>query len=272
MERALRGMRGVDPVRNTLLRLMRGIAGPGRRIRVILLYHSVGSDVSPASIPVKAFATQMELVARRFKTVRLGDLRSATRSGHPSEENIACVTFDDGYADNFEHALPVLEQCGIKATFFVVSGFLGKTCPTFAGPIPMMEAGQVRELAAMGHEIGSHTVSHRLLAALPHRTATMEMELSKKTLEDMLGEEVSSLAYPKGSYDRGMEETAERLGYRTAATTREGLVEPRPDWMALPRVWIGNRLNMGAFEAKLSPAIDWYVQLRSACVRVWHSS
>ncbi|MGH7770918.1 MAG: polysaccharide deacetylase family protein [Candidatus Binatia bacterium] len=227
---------------------------------VILLYHSIGKD-APHSVPLPMFEQQMEILVRRFQVIRLRDLPAALASAS-ADANIACVTFDDGYWDNYECALPVLERFGIKATFFIATGFLGKSFRTFAGEYPMMTAAQVRELAALGHEIGAHTVSHPKLTKVSLETARAEVEGSNRFLEELLATEVMSFAYPKGDYNQAVKTLLTALGFRVAVTIQEGLVDGNPDWLALPRVWVGNKLDLKAFEAKISPAMRWYAQLR----------
>lgn len=249
-----------DLARNTIYRLLYGFTGPGQGTRVILLYHSVGSD-APHSIPVSAFKQQMEFLAECFKVVRLCDLPEVMAL-ESSNANIACITFDDGCRDNYDCALPVLEHFGIRVTFFIATGFLDKAFPTFAGEYPMMTCAQVRELATLGHEIGAHTTSHPKLTKVPLEIARAEVEDSKRFLEDLLRNEVVSFAYPKGNYNEAVRVLVESLGFRAAVTIRERLVSASPDWLALPRVWISNTLGMGAFKAKTSPAVDWYARLR----------
>lgn len=249
-----------DWIRNAIYRLIYSFTGPGQGVRVILLYHSVGGDV-PYSIPASAFKQQIELLAESFKVVRLCDLPEAMASESPNA-NIACVTFDDGRRDNYDCALPVLEHFGIKATFFITTGVLDKTFPTFSGECPMMTCGQVQELATLGHEVGAHTTSHPKLTKVPLETARVEVESSKRFLKDLLGSEVVSFAYPKGDYNEAVRALVRLLGFRMAVTIHEGLVSGSPDWLALPRVWISNTLDMGAFRAKTSPVVDWYAQLR----------
>lgn len=249
-----------DLVRNTAYQLLYALTGPGQGTRVILLYHSVGSDASH-SLPLDTFERQMEVLVERFKVVRLCDLSEAMASAL-ADTNIACVTFDDGYRDNYEHALPVLEQLGIKSTFFIATGYLGKSFPTYAGEFPMMTSAEVRELAALGHEIGAHTVTHPKLTKVPLEAARAEIETSKHFLEDLLHSEVASFAYPKGDYNEAVETLLSSLSFKLAVTIREGLISEKPNWLALPRVWISNKLSMGTFAAKTSPAICWYARLQ----------
>jgi peptidoglycan/xylan/chitin deacetylase (PgdA/CDA1 family) len=240
-------------------RLLHRLTGPGRSIRVISLYHSVGVD-APHSLPTAAFHRHLDFLRRQFTVVKLSEL-AETMATQP-DARVACITFDDGYADNYEVALPLLESLGLKATFFVTTGYLGGEFPTSFGRFPAMTAAQVKEMARLGHEVGAHTVSHPKLSEVPLATAREEMERSKHWLEDLIGAEVGSFAYPKGAYDDGVKTLAATLGFRGAVTTRSRLVGPHPDWFALPRVWIGRHITDREFEAKLSPATDWYDRLR----------
>lgn len=250
-----------DWAREGVYRLIYALTGPGQGVRAILLYHSVGSQ-APHSVPLSIFQQQMELLMERFKVIRLCDLPKAIAS-YPSEVNLACVTFDDGYQDNYEHALPVLERFRVKATFFIATGFLGKTFRTFAGELPMMGETQLRELVALGHEIGAHTVSHPKLTKVSPEEAYREIANSKQFLEDVLQCGVLSFAYPKGDYNSITVNLVRRCGFQIAVTIREGLVSSQPNWLELPRIWVSNKLGLKSFEVRLSPATTIYSYLRS---------
>jgi peptidoglycan/xylan/chitin deacetylase (PgdA/CDA1 family) len=98
-----------------------------RRSRLsILIYHRVFAqpDAFHADVPdTTMFSWQMQLLHRYYNVVPLAQAIELLKSGELPART-ACVTFDDGYADNFLHALPVLKQWQIPATFFVASGFL----------------------------------------------------------------------------------------------------------------------------------------------------
>jgi peptidoglycan/xylan/chitin deacetylase (PgdA/CDA1 family) len=249
-----------DLVSNAVYGLLYTLTGTGQGVRAILLYHSVGHGIL-SSLPLVIFERQMEMLAERFKIVRLCDLPEAMASTS-ADTNLACITFDDGYRDNYEHALPVLERLGIKSTFFIATGFLGKSFPTFAGYVPMMTSAEVKELAALGHEIGAHTVTHPKLSTVPLDTAREEVENSKHFLEELLHREVVSFAYPRGNFNKAVETLLSPLGFKLAVTVREGLVDEKPNWLSLRRVWISNQLSVRAFAAKTSTAIRWYSRLR----------
>ncbi len=244
--------------RRAVYRALRTATGPGRGVRVIPLYHSVGQSLEN-SIDRDVFAHQMSLLAERFQIVRLRDLAAAMSSAGPA--NVAVVTFDDGMRDNHEVALPILERLGLKATFFVTTGFVGGLFPASAGRCPMMTWSQVREVARLGHEIGAHTVSHVKLPQVSPEVATVEIRDSKRALEDALGTEVVSFAYPKGRLDERIVSMVGEAGFRWAVTTEPALVGPSPDWLQLPRVWVDRDCGPREFLAKVSPAETWYRRL-----------
>ncbi len=253
-------LRGV--ARDALYRLLYTLTGPGQGVRAILMYHSIGSDL-PFSTPLNVFKRQMQIIRDRFRVVTLKELLK-TITSTPADANIACITFDDGYRDNYECALPVLEQFGVKATFFVATGFLGKSFPSSAGQVPVMTESEVRELAKLGHEVGAHTVAHPRLTQVSRVTALGEIENSKYILERMLGAAVLSFAYPKGDVNDAVKDIVGALGFKTAVTVREGLMSGSPDWLALPRVWINPGLSLKGFEAKVSPSVEKYQEIRKA--------
>jgi len=204
--------------------------GPGRR--VIWFYHSVGS-ASPLAQPVEAFRTQVRYITRWFRVVKLSEfLTAADVDGH----NLASITFDDGYADNAGHVRDILEAAGIPGTFFVVTGLLGRDFDTSGGPFRLMTAADVKSLAQAGHEVGAHSVTHPILPALAAADARREVADSKRFLEDLLGSEVTSFAYPKGLVDARVRRLVEDAGYRQAVVTRRAFVTPPVDPFALPRL------------------------------------
>jgi peptidoglycan/xylan/chitin deacetylase (PgdA/CDA1 family) len=128
-------------------------------------------------------------------SVRATSLLAVLLAAAPAHASVA-LTFDDGYQSAWDVARPVLQQRGLPATFFIISGRLGGKHLT-----PL----ELRALAADGFEIGSHTVDHRRLTRLPADVAEVEMTQSKAELEAIIGEPVVDLAYPYGDYDAAVE-------------------------------------------------------------------
>jgi peptidoglycan/xylan/chitin deacetylase (PgdA/CDA1 family) len=151
------------------------------------------------------------------------------------------ITFDDGYADFHESALPVLERFGFAATLFVTTGWLTDAGPHAAGrPLDRtLSWSQTREAAAHGIEIGAHSHSHPQLDQLPGGALYDELTRSRSLIEDRLGVQVRVMAYPYGYSSARVRRTVLRTGYRRAcAVANEIAVPDRHDRLALPRLTV----------------------------------
>lgn len=136
------------------------------------------------------------------------------------------ITFDDGTACTFEHAMPILARYGYAATVFVVAGLVGGRnewmCRDGHPARAMLSATQLRELAGANVEVGSHTVSHTRLAGLAANELAHEVCDSKLMLEDLLGSRVAHFAYPYGSHDDAAMRAVRDAGYLAACSTVMG--------------------------------------------------
>jgi peptidoglycan/xylan/chitin deacetylase (PgdA/CDA1 family) len=302
------------------------------------MYHRVAEEnVDPWSLCVKQqhFAEQMEVLRREAHPISLRQLVQAHKEGRIPDRAVA-VTFDDGYADNFHSAKPLLEQYNIPATVFVASGYVGherefwwdelERVLLHPGTLPKMltlnirgkayewDLGEVatyseeeyrrhvnsiidwegnssvrhslylsiykllqpllenerqnvmddlwqksgatpvrrqthralsnEELRILNQgeliEIGSHTVTHPLLPALSVSQQQDEIQRSKSTLEEMIGQRVTSFAYPYGNYKRDAVTIARETEFDCACSTIVGPVWRRSDPFQLPRVTVEN--------------------------------
>jgi peptidoglycan-N-acetylglucosamine deacetylase len=130
------------------------------------------------------------------------------------------TSWDDGHETDLRLA-ERLAAHGLKGTFYVA----------FNDPRPaeIGDAG-IRELHRMGMEVGSHTLTHRLLSPLPAETVRHEFAESRRRLENIIGAPVRSLSYPQGAYTRAavaaLRETGYTLGRTTVAFHTGGAFDP----------------------------------------------
>lgn len=187
----------------------------------ILMYHQVVEDgernsktrrTNPAyTVTAGRFREQMAWLAENgFRTRSLGDV---TGPFTPLQSSLV-ITFDDGWADNASHALPVLLEYGFSATIFVVTGFIGTQ--------DYLDWAQLRVLSENGVSLQSHTVSHRPLEELGHDEVAEELGASKKVLEDRLGTAVDYVSMPQGSWNRRILHAARAAGYLGVCTSEPG--------------------------------------------------
>ena len=150
------------------------------------------------------------------------------------------VTFDDGFRNVFELALPVLQKRGLRAIQFIVAGLIsGEDAWDRAigePPQALMDEGMIREWLAAGHEIGSHTLTHPHLPTLGREQMRAEVFDSKRRLEDRFGVAVKHFCYPYGDNDEAVRDLVGEAGYDSAPTVRFGTNLPGGEPLALNRV------------------------------------
>lgn len=171
----------------------------------ILGYHSIGAVADEYTVPLPVFEQQLDwLKAEGFATVSVHDLVE----GAPRPRRSIILTFDDGKEDAVRLVLPALRKRGMRASFFVITGFVGK--PGY------LSWDDVRTLVAAGMEIGSHTVDHLRLADLPVDRVREELVESRHTLEREIQQPVQVVAYPFNSMRVSTARQARAAGYRAA--------------------------------------------------------
>jgi peptidoglycan/xylan/chitin deacetylase (PgdA/CDA1 family) len=203
------------------------------------MYHKVNDRwPNPATVPTAVFDEQMRLLRDlAYTPVTLEAVRDHYLEGAPLPPKAVLITFDDGYRDNLENALPVLERYGYPAVVFVPIGYLddGRPLP-HEEPLlrlgvrnPTVRWAELAELEARGMRVESHGIAHRPLSELSLDEALREIVLSKLRLEERLGREVEAFAYVKGSLADYRPEHAslvEQAGYRLAFSTVSGANGP----------------------------------------------
>jgi peptidoglycan/xylan/chitin deacetylase (PgdA/CDA1 family) len=213
-----------------------------RDVPMILMYHAVAdvaTDPYRLAVSPRRFAEQLAWLERAgLRGVGVGELVNAMAAGRAG--GLVGLTFDDGYTSVLDTVLPELGRRGFGATAFIITGRLGGTNDWDDGPVwPLLGRAGVRELAAAGLEIGSHSQTHPRLAGAGARRQEAEVTASRERLEDLLSAPVRGFAYPYGSMDEAARYAVGRAGYEYACAVETPAACLGP--LALPRVYVGER-------------------------------
>jgi len=220
-------------------------------VPMILMYHGVADEADDPNhlcVAPARFAEQLTWLKRRgLRGVSIATLVDAMRAGR--SRGLIGITFDDGYVNVLEAALPELRRHDFTATMFIVSDRLGGSNEWDEGPRwPLMTASQVGELAAAGMEIGSHSTTHVRLAGLDAGQLTAQVAGSRASLADLTGAPVRGFAYPYGSMDAAARSAVRDAGYDYACAVQTPMREL--GIMALPRVYVGQSDDARRMAAK----------------------
>jgi peptidoglycan/xylan/chitin deacetylase (PgdA/CDA1 family) len=228
----------------------------------ILLYHSISDTASQRfrrwAVRPEQFAAQVaHLRARSYTPLTVAQLAAATaRNPADLPPRPVVLTFDDGFADFYDRALPVLQEHRFTATLYVATGFVGGTSRWLRsageGERPMLTWVQLRELRARGIECGAHGHSHRPLDELPRRVALDEIARSTGLVADATGAPVVTFAYPHGYYDRAVREMVRMVGHVAACAVKHALSAPDDDRFALARVVVEADTDLDRFSRLLA--------------------
>ncbi len=170
-------------------------------------------------------------------------------------EKPVVITFDDGYAATFYHALPIIEKYGFGAVIFMLSGYIGKKNSWDLSLEPSrvrhLNGEELLELSGKGWEIAAHTLTHRALTHMTHEKARYEIEKSGSILEDILNVHTDGFAYPFGRFNPLVKEFVRQCGYRYAcgALKRHQLPESSYELVRIP---VYRTDGVHAIEKKLS--------------------
>jgi peptidoglycan/xylan/chitin deacetylase (PgdA/CDA1 family) len=236
--------------------------------RVVLCYHSVDPHPSYLGLTPELFDAHLAWLGANCRVLPLDELVAGPQ---PGGGPYVAITFDDGYADNHAHALPLLRARGMPASFFVAVGFLERDRDVMAhlaevwrrpsDQLQPLSWEQVAELRGAGMSIGSHTWSHRNLAELPAEAVEADLSRSRAVLERRLAEPVRTIAYPWGKLGRhvnaGTFAAARRAGFELGLISLPRAVSDHDDPMRVARLGVGDDA-VDRLAAKVTGAIDWH--------------
>lgn len=227
----------------------------------ILTYHHIadcpadqadhrGLFVSPA-----LFDRQLAwLAGRGYVSVTLDQIAASLKGQAPLPRRWVCITFDDGFRDNYTAALPLLQKHGFSATIFLVTDRVGRSEPTGAWN-DYLTLDDLRQMTAAGIQFGSHTHTHPRLTKLPSDAVAEELLESRRRMEEDFQLPPSWFCYPYGNFSPRIAGLVKDAGFVGALSTiRDN--RPAPDMLYwLPRVMVMNDTEPKRLSYMLSP---WY--------------
>ena len=231
----------------------------------ILMYHQIvaappkGAAFRSLCVSPRAFGRQMAwlrcLGYRGLSMSALMPYLKGERTG-----KVVGITFDDGYLNNLQHALPVLRHHGYSSTCYVVSQQLGKTnewdCEGGVVQTPLMDASHLRQWLAGGQEVGAHTRHHVRLTQADLPSAREEISLCKAELEDLTNSPVQHFCYPYGDYLAEHVAVVQSVGFESATTTQRSRCQANEHLMQLPRVPVLRTTSLPLLWLKLATAYE----------------
>jgi peptidoglycan/xylan/chitin deacetylase (PgdA/CDA1 family) len=205
------GFWGYLSLRAVCLRLLGRIA-PATCI--ILYYHSIPSKDR------KAFAKQVEMLARMARPVNVNHVSTLVPG-----TRYAAITFDDGFEDAIENAVPELVKRNVPAVFFVTTGMLGQPAAWWPEAAPernrrIATAEQLQELPREWIGLGAHTLTHPRLSQIEEAQAKREIVDPRDQLESLLGRKIETFSFPYGDFNDALVRWCREAGYRRVFTTQ----------------------------------------------------
>ncbi len=165
------------------------------------------------------------------------------------------LTFDDGYKDNYDLAFPILKEFNFKATIFLMGSLTYNEWDVKAGgerKFSLMSVEMIKEMQDYGIEFGAHTFNHPKLNTLSNEEIEHQIVDVKKPLEEKIGKEIITFAYPYGILNDYAKEMAKKAGYTFALATDSGSVCLSDDLYQIRRIAIFPNTNLFSFKRKVA--------------------
>ena len=236
---------------------------------IILLYHRIANvqdDPHLLSVKQKNFKKHISYLKSNYQIIPLDFLVENLKKNKVPKKSVV-ITFDDGYVDNYYHALPILKGFNVPATIFAVSGKIGAKKPFYwdketrkqdkGRPLTKRELIKLSKSRLI--EIGSHTVNHLPLSNLNIKQQRGEILESKTVLENIIKTKVKHFSYPFGTnndYNKQTIRIVKRGSFISACANFRGMVTKRSDIYQLPRFIVRDwnleefKKNIGRFFTK----------------------
>lgn len=217
---------------------------------VILLYHSVSENGDLPTVRPDDFNRQLNyLKINKFNVIKLTDLFEYLANRRLLPPKTVCLTFDDGYEDNYSSVFPILKKHNFPATIFISTALIDKASVSSRGEsFKYLNEPEIKAMSASGLvDFGSHSHNHWKLSGLSDDRARLELETSKNILEKLLNKKIVSLAYPVGRFKPATEAVAKKL-FKIICTVKKGRIRETDYGWRLKRNSVDAEVNFTQFK------------------------
>ncbi|TVY10489.1 polysaccharide deacetylase family protein [Paenibacillus cremeus] len=217
-----------------------------KKLRIpVLNYHSITVDPGNiATITPEKFEAQMDALAEEgYTTLTLQQFFNILEGKEPSPDKPVLLTFDDGYADNYQYALPVLQKHQFHATLFVSPGMVDDGY--------YLSWEQIKEMHEAGWDIQPHGMTHPHLPKLSAEEQAYEIVEARRLIERHLGTKADVYCYPYGEYNQSTLTILKEYGFRYAFTIDQGKTTPDQHPYKLKRIFVNGEESMSKWKSKL---------------------
>ena len=228
----------------------------------VIMYHRVinnpeNEGVHGTYIYENIFREHMQyLKDKNYTVITFKDLdKIGWRNRFEKDKKYIFITFDDGYKDNYDLAFPILKEFGFKATIFLMGSSTYNEWDVNASgekEFPLMSVEMIKEMQDYGIEFGAHTFNHPKLNTLSNEEIEHQIIDVKKPLEEKIGKEIITFAYPYGILNDYAKEMTKKAGYTFALATDSGSVCLSDDLYQIRRIAIFPNTNLFSFKRKVA--------------------
>lgn len=228
----------------------------------VIMYHRVINNsedegVHGTYIYENIFREHMQyLKDKNYTVITFRDLdKISWRNRFEKDKKYIILTFDDGYKDNYDLAFPILKEFGFKATIFLMGSSTYNEWDVKASgekEFPLMSVDMIKEMQDYGIEFGAHTFNHPKINTLSNDEIEHQIIDVKKPLEEKIGREIITFAYPYGILNDYAKEMAKKAGYTFALATDSGSVCLSDDLYQIRRIAIFPNTNLFSFKRKVA--------------------
>lgn len=223
---------------------------PARGV-VVLMYHSIGDSAEFFTVKPEEFEKQIAYLAEhKFNVVSVAFLAKMLAAKQSIPPKTVVLTFDDGYADNYYPAFPILKKYRLSADVFLITDRVGGTNTTRRGnTFPMLNWEQIREMEASGLvKFYPHSHTHPKLPAIPPEAVAREILTSQRILQEQLGEERNIFAYPYGQSSAEAVDILQKNNFLSAFTVQTGRVQTNDHPLLLRRNSVDSGTSFAMFK------------------------